>query len=159
METNLKMEPEMNLLSDSVIPVRLSGDLGGEVLTPGLYYAAGPLIIQAGDLTLDAGGDENAIWVFMIASDFITVGGEGGNVILCGGARSKNVFWQTDRLATIGEGTSFKGNIISKMPDVEAGEFAGTTDVDEFLPIQIDDDYPIYKKLPDTGTVSYATRH
>jgi hypothetical protein len=147
METNLNMETERDH-SELLIPVMLSGDLGGKTLTPGLYYAAGQLMIQAGDLTLEANGDENAIWVFMIASDFVTVGGEGGNVILRGGARSKNVFWQTDRLATIGEGTSFKGNIVSKMADGEADGFPVTTRKDEVLPTQNVDDYPLYTRLP-----------
>jgi len=46
-------------------------------------------LIQSGDLTLDAQGDVNAIWIFQIASALTTVGGAGGNVILAGGFISK----------------------------------------------------------------------
>jgi hypothetical protein len=37
----------------------------------------------------------------------------GGNVILTGGAQAKNVFWQVGVTATIGDFTSFKGNILA----------------------------------------------
>jgi hypothetical protein len=94
-------------------PATVSGDLGGTTLAPGIYKTTSTLLIQSGDLTLDAQGDVNAVWIFQIASDFTTVGGAGGNVILSGGAQAKNVFWQTGSSATIGDGTSFKGNILA----------------------------------------------
>ncbi|MFA9390121.1 MAG: ice-binding family protein [Prolixibacteraceae bacterium] len=94
-------------------PITLSGDQGGKTLAPGIYKSTSTLLIQSGDLTLDAQGNENAIWVFQIASDFTTVGGAGGNVILSGGAQAKNIFWQTGRSATIGDDTAFKGNIMA----------------------------------------------
>jgi hypothetical protein len=53
------------------------------------------------------------VWIFQIASDFTTVGGAGGNVILIGGAQAKNVFWQTGSSATIGDFTAFKGNVLA----------------------------------------------
>ena len=62
---------------------------------------------------MDAQGDANAVWIFQIASDFTTVGGAGGDVILAGGAQAKNVFWQVGRSATIGDYTIFKGNILA----------------------------------------------
>ncbi len=77
------------------------------------------MLIQSGNLTLDAQGDANAVWIFQIASDFTTVGGSpypspaGGNVILAGNAQAKNIFWQVGRSATIGDYTSFKGNILA----------------------------------------------
>ena len=80
--------------------VIIAGDQGGVTLVPGLYKSTSTLSIQSGDLTLDALGDANAVWIFQIASDFTTVGTSpypsisGGNVILSGGAQAKNVFWQ-----------------------------------------------------------------
>lgn len=91
----------------------VSGDIGGTTLVPGIYKSTSTLLIQSGNLTLDAKGDANAVWIFQIASDFTTVGGAGGNVILSGGAQAKNVFWQTGRSATIGDFTLFKGNILA----------------------------------------------
>jgi hypothetical protein len=94
-------------------PVTVAGDQGGLTLAPGIYKSTSTLLIQSGDLTLDAQGDANASWIFQIASDFTTVGGAGGNVILSGGAQAKNVIWQVGSSATIGNGTSFKGNILA----------------------------------------------
>lgn len=97
----------------SPAPATVSGDIGGTTLAPGIYKSTSTLLIQSGDLTLDAQGDPNAFWIFQVASGFTTVGGAGGNVILTGGAQAKNVFWQTGSSATIGDFTSFKGNILA----------------------------------------------
>lgn len=94
-------------------PATVSGDQGGKTLAPGIYKSTSTLLIQAGDLTLDGQNDVNAVWIFQIASDFTTVGGAGGNIILINGAQAKNIFWQTGSSATIGDGTIFKGNILA----------------------------------------------
>ncbi len=94
-------------------PQTVSGDLGGTTLAPGIYKSTSSMLIQSGNLTLDAQGDANAVWIFQIASAFTTVGGAGGSVILSGGAQAKNVFWQTGSSATIGDFTVFKGNILA----------------------------------------------
>lgn len=94
-------------------PATVSGDLGGQTLAPGIYKSNTTLLVQSGDLTLDAQGDVNAVWIFQVASSFTTVGGAGGNIILSGGAQAKNVFWQVGSSATIGDNTSFKGNVLA----------------------------------------------
>jgi hypothetical protein len=94
-------------------PILVSGDIGGQTLAPGIYKTNSTLMVQSGDLTLDAQGDANAVWIFQVASGFTTVGGAGGSVILSGGAQAKNVFWQTGSSATVGDYTSFKGNILA----------------------------------------------
>ncbi len=67
-----------------------AGNLANLVLKPGVYTAAsGSFMIQGGDLTLDAQGDPNAVWVFQMAQT-LTVGGPGvafpQSVQLVGGA-------------------------------------------------------------------------
>lgn len=94
-------------------PATVAGDQGGLTLAPGIYKSTSTLLIQAGDLTLDAQGDANAVWIFQIASDFTTVGGAGGNIILNGGAQAKNVFWQVGSSATIGDFTQFQGTVLA----------------------------------------------
>lgn len=100
-------------------PTTVSGDLGGLTLAPGIYKSTSTLLIQNGNLTLDAQGDPNAYWIFQIAAGFTTVGGApypspaGGNVILSGGAQAKNVFWQVGTSAVIGDYTSFNGTILA----------------------------------------------
>ncbi|MEB2774540.1 Ig-like domain-containing protein [Algoriphagus sp. D3-2-R+10] len=97
----------------SPAPATVAGDQGGKTLAPGIYKSNSTLLIQAGDLTLDAQGDPNAVWIFQIASGFTTVGGAGGDIILSGGAQAKNIFWQVGSSATIGDNTKFKGNVLA----------------------------------------------
>lgn len=82
-----------------------AGELGGLTLAPGVYKSAsGTFKITNGDLTLDAKGDPNAVWIFQAPSS-LTVGiaGPSGarSVILTGGAQAKNVFWYVGSSATI----------------------------------------------------------
>jgi len=107
----------------SPAPATVSGDQGGLTLAPGIYKTTSSLLIQSGDLTLDAQGDANAVWIFQIGSTLTTVGGAGGNVKLIGGAQAKNVFWQVTSSATIGGYTSFKGNILA-LQDITMGPYA-----------------------------------
>jgi len=97
-----------------------AGNLANLVLVPGNYTAAaGTFMIQGGDLTLDARGDANAVWVFQMATT-LTVGGPGAafpqSVTLVNGAQSKNVYWQVGSAATINAagGGTMVGTIISQ---------------------------------------------
>jgi hypothetical protein len=95
-----------------------AGELGGRTLAPGIYKSApGTYGITLGDLTLDARGDANAVWVFQMASS-LTVGlaGQPRNVILINGAQAKNVFWQVGSSATINGagGGTMVGTIIAQ---------------------------------------------
>lgn len=96
-----------------------AGNLANLTLPPGTYTAAASsFMIQGGNLTLDAQGDANAVWVFQMASTLL-VGGPGvafpQSVILINGAQAKNVFWQVGSAATInaGGGGTMVGTIIS----------------------------------------------
>lgn len=97
-----------------------AGELGSRTLRPGVYKSApGTYAITLGDLTLDAQGDINAVWVFQTATS-LTVGIAGPtgarSVILANGAQAKNVFWQVGSAATINAagGGTMVGTIISQ---------------------------------------------
>jgi len=92
-------------------PVTVAGNLGGRTLYPGLYKSTGSLEISSGDLTLDAQGDPNAVFIFQMASTLTTTSGR--QVILSGGARANNVYWQVGSSATLGTTSVFKGNILA----------------------------------------------
>jgi hypothetical protein len=94
-------------------PVTLAGDLGGLTLGPGLYYSASSLGLDSGDLTLDAAGNEDAIWVFQIGSSFVTTPNR--QVILAGNARPDNVFWNVGTSTTIGLGCTVFGNFLTQV--------------------------------------------
>jgi hypothetical protein len=100
----------------SPAPVVISGDLGGRTLGPGIYKSTSTILLQSGDLTLDAGQapcDSTSVWIFQVGSALTTVGGGGGNVLLINGAQAKRVFWQVGSSATVGDGTKFKGTIMA----------------------------------------------
>jgi len=88
----------------------VSGDLAGRTLSSGVYTSASSLGLS-GDLTLDAKGDPNAVFIFQAGSTLTT--GSGSRVLLIGGAQACNVFWQVGSSATIGTSTAFTGNILA----------------------------------------------
>ena len=94
-----------------------AGQLGGLTLVPGVYKSAsGAFLLTGSDLTLDAQGDSEAVWVFQMASS-LTVGTPlaSRSVILVNGAKASNVFWQVGSAATINGagGGAMAGTIIA----------------------------------------------
>ena len=89
----------------TAIPVELTG----KTLKTGVY--SGGTLGLSGALTLDAGGDPSAVFVFQSASTLIT--GAGSKVNLINGASSCNVFWQVTSSATLGAGSTFRGTILA----------------------------------------------
>ncbi|MEX2597842.1 MAG: ice-binding family protein [Salibacteraceae bacterium] len=91
--------------------VSLSGNIGGMTLTPGLYKSTSSLEISSGDVTFDAKGDEDAVFIIQIASSLTTTSGR--KVILKGGAQASNIFWQVSSSASFGTTTVFKGTVMA----------------------------------------------
>jgi len=89
----------------------LPGDLSGLTFAPGLYKTSSTVMLSAGNVTLDAGGDPNAVFIFQIGSTLTTLGGT--QVILAGGAQSQNIFWQVGSSATLGTTSIFYGTIMA----------------------------------------------
>ncbi len=120
--TQARLDAQTAYLALAALPsgANPGGNLAGLTLAPGVYTApAGSFLIQGGNLTLDAQGNSNAVWVFQMATT-LTVGGPGAaapqSIILAGGAQAKNVFWQVGTAATInaGGGGTMVGTIISQ---------------------------------------------
>jgi Ice-binding-like len=95
----------------TIAAISVTGNLGGLTLAPGLYKSTSSLEISSGDLTLDAQGDPNAVWIFQMASTLVTTVGR--KVILTGGAQAANIYWQVGSSATIGGSSVFKGTILA----------------------------------------------
>jgi hypothetical protein len=95
----------------TLCPIILEGNLGGMTLAPGLYKSTSGFEVTSGDLTLDAQGNSNAVWIFQMASTLDTTAGR--QVILAGGAKASNVFWQVGTSATIGTNSVFVGTIMA----------------------------------------------
>lgn len=91
----------------------LPADAGGLTLAPGVYKttSAQPTLGITGNLTL--AGPATGVWIFQIVSSLTTASGN-SQVIMSGGAVSKNVFWQVGSSATLGTNTTFAGNIMAQ---------------------------------------------
>ena len=91
--------------------VTISGNIGGLTLTPGLYKSTSSLAISSGDLTFDAKGNANSVFIIQIASSLTTTAGR--KVFLTNGASASNIFWQVGSSATFGTTSVFKGTIMA----------------------------------------------
>jgi hypothetical protein len=86
-------------------------DLGSSgILTPGIYRFNSTAQLT-GALTLDAAGDPDAIFIFLIGSSLTTA--SGSSVTVLNGGANTGVFWQVGSSATLGTTTAFAGNILA----------------------------------------------
>ena len=83
---------------------------GDNWFVPGIYQSLTSILIT-GDLTLDAQGNSNAVFIFQSSS---TVGtAPSARILLINGARASNVYWQAASAATLGTNTVWQGNILA----------------------------------------------
>lgn len=92
------------------LPAAVPNDLVGLTLLAGLHASPGPMSLS-GEVTLDGGGDPNAVFIFQSPSTLIT--GSASTVTLTNGAQACNVVWQVDSSATLGTDTAFAGTILA----------------------------------------------
>ncbi|KAJ1405667.1 hypothetical protein B484DRAFT_436892, partial [Ochromonadaceae sp. CCMP2298] len=87
--------------------IALTGVLGG-TLVPGLYKSAAAATL--GHLTLDAGGDADAVWIFQIGAAMVF--GPGSSVVVINGGNPDHVYWQVGAAATA-TGATVVGNVMA----------------------------------------------
>jgi hypothetical protein len=87
----------------------LAGDIGGTVITPGVYCNSTSLGIT-GTVTLS--GNASSVFIFQIGSTLTTA--SNSVVLLTGGVLPSNVFWQVGSAATLGTGSTFNGTIMAQ---------------------------------------------
>ncbi len=84
------------------------GDIGGEVLTTGVYTSSSFLSIERADLVLVGGPDD--VFVFQMVSS-LTVAS--GRKVILQGVRPCNVIWQVGSSAILETGVEFEGTILA----------------------------------------------
>ena len=115
--------------------------LPGATLTPGLYVAAAAVAVPAlGVVTLDGGGDPNAVFVFQVNGALSLAAG--AQIKLTGGAQASNVFWAVNGAFSVAAGAQFAGTALATTTGtIGAGSLvngrvlagtAVTMDTDEF---------------------------
>ena len=91
---------------------------GGETLVPGVY-AIGSAGSLTAALTLDGGGNPNAVFVIKM-NGALTVAA-GATVSLINGAKSSNVFWVIGGAISVAAGAEVKGSLFAKAGAVGLG--------------------------------------
>jgi len=90
----------------------LTGDLGGQTLSPGTYSYSSSAALT-GTLTLLGTGSSTDAWYFQIGSSLVTA--TGSSLVLSAGALACNIYWQVGSSATLGTGSLFQGNILARI--------------------------------------------
>jgi Ice-binding-like/Bacterial Ig-like domain/Collagen triple helix repeat (20 copies) len=86
--------------------------MAGATLTPGLHTSGAAAGLAASTtVTLDAGGDPNAVFVFQVNGALAL--GAGAKVKLTGGAQASHVFWQVNGAFALGAGGQFAGTALA----------------------------------------------
>ncbi len=84
----------------------------GGVINPGTYAVAAATTNLAGDLILDGGGSNTAVWNFQFTSSLIT--GSSSNVLVqnVGDGSGVGIYWTVGSAATL-NGNTFAGNVLA----------------------------------------------
>jgi Ice-binding-like len=130
-------------------------DLGGQTLAPGVYAAAKGIDLT-GTVTLDAEGDNGAVFIFQAGSTLL--GASSSRVKLIDGAQACNVFWQVGSSATLGTDDTFVGTILAL---TSATLFTGATVDGRVLArngeVTLDDNTISLPTCATTGTTTTTT--
>ena len=109
--TNLPAGTTLGALTGSAL---VQGD---NLFVPGVYQSLTSILITD-DLTLDAQGNLDAVFVFQSSSTIGTADGVASpgvhpRILLINGAKASNVYWQAGTSATLGTFSEFQGNILA----------------------------------------------
>ena len=85
------------------------GTLSGLTFKPGVY-TWGTSVTITGDITIS--GSSTDVWIFQVGQTLDISPAK--NIILSGGAKAKNIFWQVAGAATLGTSSHFEGTILGK---------------------------------------------
>ena len=84
----------------------------GSVISPGTYAVGAASTNLAGNLILDGGGSNTAVWNFLFSSTLIT--GSSSNVLVqnVGDGSGVGIYWTVGSAATL-DGFTFAGNVLA----------------------------------------------
>jgi hypothetical protein len=99
---------QLNSTVPTFFPAPLLGD--GQILNAGVYSISGATTLNL-DLTLNAQGNEDAVFIFQIQGAFST--NADSKIKLINGAQACNVFWKVEGLISMAPGTTMRGTVIA----------------------------------------------
>jgi hypothetical protein len=86
-----------------------AGNIGGLTIAPGTYKWTSDVLIGS-NVTLSGGPKD--VWIFQVAQDVNIANAT--SVMLAGGAKAKNIFWQVAGTVTMGTTSHFAGVVFGK---------------------------------------------
>ena len=107
---------QLNVAVPTSFPGPVLGD--GQVLTAGVYSLPAAASLDA-DLTLDAQGNANAVFIFQIGGAFST--NASSEIILANGAQADHIFWKVEGAVPMAAGTIMRGTIIANNAAISLG--------------------------------------
>jgi len=93
----------------AVIPA--GADIGGQTLYPGIYTDTGNLYLTSADMTINARGNANAVFIIQVTGNLIVASAR--QVHLTNGAQAANIFWAVAGLCSLDTTSSFAGNVMA----------------------------------------------
>jgi hypothetical protein len=99
---------QLNSTVPNYFPAPLLGN--GQILIAGVYSISAAATLNL-DLTLNALGDPNAVFIFQIQGPLST--NADSKVKLINGAKACNVFWKVEGLVSMASGTTMRGTVIA----------------------------------------------
>ncbi|MCD6069069.1 MAG: hypothetical protein K0S33_3895 [Bacteroidetes bacterium] len=99
---------QLNATVATFFPAPLLGN--GQTLVPGVYSISSATTLNL-DLTLNAQGNPNAVFIFKIQGTLST--NASSKVKLINGAQACNVFWKVEGMVSMASGTFMKGTVIA----------------------------------------------
>lgn len=102
-----------NQLTAATCGPNIGNSLGGLTLTPGVYCQSGPALATdlTGVLTLDGGGNQDAVFIIKLSGAFSTA--TGSSIALIGNASFANVYFQVNGAVNMGVSSVFLGTVIA----------------------------------------------
>lgn len=112
LEAQSQLTTLYNVLESRPTTVDRTGTVlgAGESISPGVYNFDTSAQVN-GELTLDAGGDPDAVFIFNIGSTLTTA--SGSEIKLKNGAQAGNVYFRVGSSATLGTGSTLVGQIVA----------------------------------------------
>ncbi len=85
----------------------------GAVIAPGTYTVSAAAVNLVGNLVLDGGGNNNAVWVFQMPTTLITSTTSTVTVQGVGDGSGVGIYWNVGSAATL-NGPTFAGNVLAR---------------------------------------------
>jgi hypothetical protein len=97
----------------------IATELGGAILTDGVYNSEAGTFGITGTLTLDGQGNTDSVFIFKAASTLVTA--SSSKVVLINGAQACNVYWVVGSSATFGTSSTLIGSVMASISITDDG--------------------------------------